>query len=108
MHAPVRTPQVVRAGQHHVVMDGAHSEASAQCLATTLRQVFPDQPVALVLAMAEDKEHRRCIAQLRAMAPKVVVFTTVPIAGSYQRACPPGDDQGHRSRCRVLLLLADL
>lgn len=41
-----------------VVLDGAHTAESAQALAATLREVFPSAPVAVVLAMAEDKQHR--------------------------------------------------
>jgi folylpolyglutamate synthase/dihydropteroate synthase len=42
----------------HVVLDAAHTADSAAALASTLRDAFPDQPVALVLAMAGDKQHR--------------------------------------------------
>ena len=41
-----------------VVLDGAHTAESARALAQTLRDVFPTAPVAIVLAMAEDKQHR--------------------------------------------------
>lgn len=41
-----------------VVLDGAHTPESAAALAKTLRQAFPTAPVALVVAMAEDKQHR--------------------------------------------------
>jgi folylpolyglutamate synthase/dihydropteroate synthase len=41
-----------------VVLDGAHTPESAAALARTLRAAFPTAPVAVVLAMAEDKEHR--------------------------------------------------
>lgn len=41
-----------------VVLDGAHTPESAAALARTLRQAFPTAPVALVVAMAEDKQHR--------------------------------------------------
>lgn len=41
-----------------VVLDGAHTPESAAALVHTLRQAFPTAPVALVVAMAEDKQHR--------------------------------------------------
>ncbi len=41
------------------MLDGAHTAESARALATTLRAAFPTAPVALVLAMADDKEHRQ-------------------------------------------------
>jgi dihydrofolate synthase len=49
-----------------------------------------DNPLALVVAMGADKDHRAVVAALRRAAPCTVVFTSVPIAGSYSRAAPPG------------------
>ncbi len=40
--------------------------------------------------MAADKDHRAVVSELRGVEPKVVVFTTVPIAGSYRRSAAPG------------------
>ncbi|KAL4430613.1 hypothetical protein ABPG77_005853 [Micractinium sp. CCAP 211/92] len=73
-----------------VVLDGAHTAESARALATTLRAAFPTAPVALVLAMAEDKEHREICQELRAIQPVAVIFTSVPIAGGAARAAGPG------------------
>ncbi len=56
----------------------------------TLRETFPDHPVALVVAMAADKDARAVARQLRAIRPVAVVFTAVPIVGSFERAAPPG------------------
>jgi folylpolyglutamate synthase/dihydropteroate synthase len=78
------------AGGARWVLDGAHTAASAAALAETLRAVFPGQPLALVVAMASDKEHRPVLAALRAASPAVVVFTAVHIAGSTARCAPPG------------------
>ena len=39
---------------------------------------------------ASDKEHRAVIDELRACEPKVVIFTSVDIAGSSSRSCSPG------------------
>ncbi len=75
----------------YVVLDGAHTEDSAAALAAAVRSVFPSPtPVALLLAMAADKEHRAVVAALRGLQPRVAIFTTVPIAGSYRRAAAPG------------------
>ena len=68
-----------------LVLDGAHTPASAGALVKTLAQVFPDQPLAFVVGMADDKDHRGFLAQLREANPKAVVFTSVPIAGAQQR-----------------------
>jgi len=40
-----------------LVLDGAHTPDSAAVLARTLRRAFPKQPLALVIAMADDKDH---------------------------------------------------
>jgi folylpolyglutamate synthase/dihydrofolate synthase len=103
-----------RPGARWLVADGAHTAESAAALAATLRQVFPDQPVALVVAMAADKEHRAVLAALRALRPKVAVFTSAAVAGSYRRSAPPGTlvaqwqaaailDAGRFFRCRELI-----
>jgi hypothetical protein len=59
--------------------------------------VFPTNPIAFVLAMASDKDHRAVVAELRRAEPKVAVFTSVPIAGAHQRSVAPGacDELGH-------------
>mmetsp|Transcript_21675 Transcript_21675/g.47393 ORF Transcript_21675/g.47393 Transcript_21675/m.47393 type:complete len:151 (-) Transcript_21675:96-548(-) len=101
-------------GAQYVVLDGAHTAESAAALASTLRAVFPDQPLAFVVAMAADKEHRAVLASLRAATPNVVVFTTAAIAGSYQRSAAPGTlvaqwqaaaitARGKPFRCRELI-----
>ena len=61
--AAARASQGSSGGDGHevgpwVVLDGAHTPESAAALAHTLRSVFPNAPVALVMAMAEDKQHR--------------------------------------------------
>ncbi|GIL73282.1 hypothetical protein Vretimale_4873 [Volvox reticuliferus] len=61
-----------------------------------------DHPVALILAMADDKDHRGVVMALRAMQPRVVVFTSVPIAGSYRRAAAPGTLAGHWQAAAIL------
>eukprot|EP00887_Chlorella_sp_A99_P008060 scaffold12.g8060.t1 len=73
-----------------VVLDGAHTPESAAALAAALRAAFPAAPLALVLAMAEDKAHREVCAPLRGLEPGVVVFTQVAIAGGAARAAAPG------------------
>lgn len=73
-------------GEAWVVLDGAHTAQSAVALATTVRHIFPDNPVALIVAMADDKDHRAVMAELRGgVRPALVIFTTVDIAGSAQR-----------------------
>jgi len=98
-----------------LVLDGAHTPDSAAVLARTLRRAFPKQPLALVIAMADDKDHSGVMAQLRKAKPVVVIFTTVPIAGSTVRSAPPGmlaghwqaagfeDDDDKPFRCRELI-----
>ncbi|GLC63603.1 hypothetical protein PLESTF_000054100 [Pleodorina starrii] len=115
-----------------VVLDGAHTAESAAALAASLRTAFPGPaatttttssdrypsgagsgaaggggggvgaPVALVLAMADDKDHRGVVAALRGVQPRVAVFTSVPIAGSYRRAAAPGTLAGHWQAAAIL------
>lgn len=73
-----------------VVLDGAHTEASAAALADTLLAAFPDAAFAVVLAMAGDKPHLEVCAQLRRLSPLVVAFTEVAVGGGRARAAPPG------------------
>ncbi|GIL42683.1 hypothetical protein Vafri_619 [Volvox africanus] len=61
-----------------------------------------DNPVALILAMADDKDHRGVVSELRRVQPRVVVFTSVPIAGSYRRAAAPGTLAGHWQAAAIL------
>ena len=83
---------VVAAGSAQlVVLDGAHTRESAAALRETLAAAFPGHPLALVLAMASDKEHRAVVDELRGCdALKVVIFTSVAIGGSTDRSCAPG------------------
>ena len=74
-----------------MVLDGAHTADSAAALAKTTREVFPNQPLVLVLAMAADKEHREVVMALRGLRPSVVIFTSVAIGGGRARAAPPGE-----------------
>lgn len=68
-----------------LVLDGAHTPASAAALAATLRDAFPDAPLALVVAMADDKDAGAIMAALQLARPDVAVFTTAPIAGKTDR-----------------------
>jgi Mur ligase family, glutamate ligase domain len=77
-----------------LVLDGAHTPGSAQALATTLRSAFPNNPLALVIAMADDKDHEHFLAALYSTAPVVVIFTSVPIASSSARCIFPNPIAG--------------
>ena len=68
-----------------LLLDGAHTAQSAAALAETVRELFPEQPVALIVAMADDKDHKAVMLALRAVRPAVVLFTSVDIAGSSHR-----------------------
>lgn len=75
----------------HVVLDGAHTPGSAAALSETVRGFFPDAPVAVVLAMAADKDAEGVCGALRAMAPMAVMFAGgLRVGGSDARAAAPG------------------
>lgn len=72
------------------VVDGAHTKESARCLADTVRQIFPDSQIALVISMASDKDHEGFCREIQKAKPSVVVFTDCPIAGDGTRSAGPG------------------
>ena len=74
---------------HWLVCDGAHTPASAEALAGTLRQVFPDSPLAFIMGMAIDKDHLGFCQALRAAHPTVAIFTSSEIAGASDRWFSP-------------------
>lgn len=77
--------------RQRLVLDAAHTPESAAALCETLQFALPDRPVALVLAMLEDKDIRGVAAALREATPKVVIFTSVNgMEGSQQRAANTG------------------
>jgi len=74
----------------YTIVDGAHNEDSALCLSQTTRSCFPHAQIALVLAMASDKDHYGFCREIQKMEPSIVVFTDVAIAGTSNRSAAPG------------------
>jgi folylpolyglutamate synthase/dihydropteroate synthase len=91
-----------------LLLDGAHTPAAASGLATTLRAVFPDAPLAVVVAMAADKDAAGVMAALRTARPEVMVFTSTAIAGSSARCEPHPHKESKTSsvRCDLAKLTA--
>ena len=82
------------------MLDGAHTPESATAFAQTLRQYFPDAPVALVLAMASDKDHKAVMKALhQSLEPDIVLFTSVPIAGAEDRCDSDGRLKSASMQC---------
>jgi folylpolyglutamate synthase len=73
-----------------IVADGAHTEESAVCLRKTLLEVFPNEPIVFVLAMASDKNHSG-ISKALAATPSMVemIATRVDVAGKDLRSTAP-------------------
>ncbi|MCO5559800.1 hypothetical protein L7F22_013404 [Adiantum nelumboides] len=70
-----------------LVLDGAHTASSAKALASTLKIAFPSETLALVVAMASDKDHFGFFLELLSgAAPKVVVVTETMVAGGKHRS----------------------
>ncbi|XP_073002705.1 dihydrofolate synthetase isoform X1 [Typha latifolia] len=80
-----------------LLVDGAHTDASAKALSDVIRMTHPNGPLALVVAMASDKDHvafarellsvRSLISPLgQCRRPDVVLLTEVNIAGGKSRA----------------------
>ncbi|XP_044947029.1 dihydrofolate synthetase isoform X2 [Hordeum vulgare subsp. vulgare] len=72
-----------------ILIDGAHTEASAKALSDVIKTVEPEGPVALIVGMASDKEHLAFAAQLLSgRRPDVVLLTETGIAGGTARSMP--------------------
>ncbi|KAJ6805365.1 dihydrofolate synthetase isoform X1 [Iris pallida] len=72
-----------------ILVDGAHTEASAKALSDTLKRIHPDGMLAFVVAMANDKDHVAFARQLLSgRKPDIVLLTEVHIAGGRSRATP--------------------
>ena len=56
-----------------LVLDGAHNPAGARALALSLREVFGDQPLTLVLGLSEDKDARAFLAALTPLATRLIL-----------------------------------
>ena len=73
-----------------IVADGAHTEESAVCLRKTLLEVFPNEPMVFVLAMASDKNHSGITKALAETPSRVeMVATKVDVAGKDLRSTSP-------------------
>ncbi|KAL6643728.1 hypothetical protein ACP70R_018494 [Stipagrostis hirtigluma subsp. patula] len=76
-------------GTSTILIDGAHTEASAKALSDVIETVRPQGPFALVVGMAIDKEHLAFAEQLLSgQRPDIVLLTEVSIAGGTSRAMP--------------------
>ncbi|URE42168.1 Mur ligase middle domain [Musa troglodytarum] len=69
-----------------ILIDGAHTEASAKGLAEVIRMVQPDGVLAFLVAMASDKDHLAFARQLLSgRRPELILLTEVSIAGGRSR-----------------------
>ncbi|XP_020251466.1 dihydrofolate synthetase isoform X2 [Asparagus officinalis] len=72
-----------------ILIDGAHTEASAEGLSDVIRMTCPDGMFAFVVAMATDKDHLAFARKiLTGPRPEIVLLTEVSIAGGKSRATP--------------------
>lgn len=84
--ARVRWPGRFERVGDNIVLDGAHNGASAEALATTLRQEFGERPLFFVFALNRDKDARAVLSPLLALNVGRVWVTAV---ASNPRALPP-------------------
>ncbi|RZC84897.1 hypothetical protein C5167_047682 [Papaver somniferum] len=72
-----------------ILVDGAHTKESARSLTDTIQLTYPDAPLALVVAMANDKDHLAFAKELLSgSTPDAVILTEVSIAGGSSRLTP--------------------
>jgi dihydrofolate synthase / folylpolyglutamate synthase len=76
--------EVLRDGERHVVLDGAHNPAGARALAASLTEWFGEAPVTLVFGAFRDKDVAGMLAPLAARARRVILT-----ASSSARAAAP-------------------
>jgi dihydrofolate synthase/folylpolyglutamate synthase len=82
--------EVLRAGDRHVVLDGAHNPAGARALAASLAEWFGDAPLTLIFGAFRDKDVAGMLAPLAARARRVILT-----AASNVRAATPEALRGH-------------
>ncbi|HEX5816170.1 MAG TPA: Mur ligase family protein [Methylomirabilota bacterium] len=82
--------EVLRAGDRHVVLDGAHNPGGARALAASLAEWFGDAPLTLVFAAFRDKDAAAMLAPLTARAHRVILT-----ASSSPRAAAPEALRAH-------------
>ncbi|KAK8939276.1 Folylpolyglutamate synthase [Platanthera zijinensis] len=69
-----------------ILVDGAHTEASAKGLIDIIKLESPEGLLALVVSMASDKDHMAFATQvLTGRPPDVIIFTETNIAGGRSR-----------------------
>ncbi|KAB1204980.1 Folylpolyglutamate synthase [Morella rubra] len=72
-----------------VLLDGAHTKESANALVNTIQMTFPEAPLALVVAMASDKDHGGFAREfLSGGRLEAVCLTEADIAGGKSRTIP--------------------
>jgi dihydrofolate synthase/folylpolyglutamate synthase len=69
----LRAPDAAGPG---ILLDGAHNGESAERLADTVRALYPDRPLHLLLAFTEDKELAAILRPLLPLAHRVVATAT--------------------------------
>lgn len=77
--------EVINRGSIRVVLDGAHSPASARALARTIKQEERGRDVVVVLGMLDDKDAVAFALELRLVAARFVATAT-----SHPRSVAPG------------------
>jgi dihydrofolate synthase/folylpolyglutamate synthase len=63
----------VMPGRSTLVLDGAHNPAGARALAQSLRALFGDVPITVILGVSADKDARAIVAALAPVAARLIV-----------------------------------
>ena len=82
--------EVLRHGDRHVVLDGAHNPAGARALAASLDEWFGDGAMTLIFGALRDKDAAGMLAPLAARARRVILT-----ASSSPRAAAPEELRPH-------------
>ncbi|GBG89405.1 hypothetical protein CBR_g49195 [Chara braunii] len=72
-----------------IVLDGAHTPASARALATLMQEQFPSKKLIFLVGMAKDKDHSAFAHSiLQRCQPVAVILTEAQVLGSFHRTMP--------------------
>lgn len=73
-----------------LVLDCAHTALSMRALCTNLEEAFPSSKIAIILAIAADKDLAAVASCIGNLNPELVICTTVAIGGQNYRSTDPG------------------
>jgi len=94
-------------GRPTLVLDGAHNPAGARALAASLRDVFGETPITLVVGVSADKDAAAILAALAPVATRIVLTRAAHARSADPETLPPVGEVTHSSTEALDLALGD-